>query len=260
MNEKYVSINGTKIRYLEAGNSEKTLVLLHGLGGSAERWMLVIPSLAKSYHVIVPDLIGYGKSDKPKVEYSMEFFTKFIFDLLDELKIKHCSMIGSSLGGQIVAECACTDNDFIKKIILVSPSGSMKSSTPVLDAYASAVLNPSFESVKSALSMMVGSDIKIPNEIIEDFISNMSQQDSKMSFKSTLTSIKNSSITEKLSRIRVPSLVIWGKNDKMIPVENASELEKTIRNCHVKIMEGCGHVPYEEKPEEFSKLVLDFLK
>ena len=76
--EKFLDIDGNKIRYLESGNSEKTLVLIHGLGASAERWDQVIPLFADEFRVIVPDLIGFGYSDKPLVDYTPEFFSEFL--------------------------------------------------------------------------------------------------------------------------------------------------------------------------------------
>ena len=76
VNENFLQIDGHKIRYLEAGNSKNTLVLIHGLGASAERWNKVIPLFANSFRVIVPDLIGFGYSDKPTVDYTPDFFSK----------------------------------------------------------------------------------------------------------------------------------------------------------------------------------------
>ena len=80
LEEKFVSIDGNKVRYLEAGNSNTFLVLIHGLGASAERWEFVIPLFEKYYRVIVPDLLGFGYSDKPFIEYTPDFFADFLAD------------------------------------------------------------------------------------------------------------------------------------------------------------------------------------
>ncbi|HJT10032.1 MAG TPA: alpha/beta hydrolase, partial [Candidatus Nitrosotalea sp.] len=108
MQENYVTINGNKIRYLEEGNSDNAIVLLHGLGGMAERWLTVFPFLSKKYHLIAPDLIGYGKSDKPQIDYTTELFRKTMLEFLETLSLQNVFMIGTSLGGEIVAECAST--------------------------------------------------------------------------------------------------------------------------------------------------------
>ena len=168
-------------------------------------------------------------------------------------------MMGNSLGGQIVAECAATQSPLIKKMVLVSPAGIMKKSTTVLDAYTTAALYPTHESVKMAYEMMMGQNKKVREESIVNFISSMSRPNAKMAFISTLLGMKNSPvITEKLSLIKIPSMLIWGSEDKLIPFEYSKQFIVSMKNCHFIEMKGCGHVPYDEEPEKFSKLVLEF--
>ncbi|TLX92171.1 MAG: alpha/beta hydrolase, partial [Thaumarchaeota archaeon] len=123
LKERFVSVAGYNTRYLDEGDSGEALVLIHGLGASAERWLRVIPHLRSKYRLIIPDLIGFGHSDKPSVDYTMDFLSNFVFRFLGALGIERTSLIGSSLGGQIVAECASTQSGVIDKIVLVSPSG-----------------------------------------------------------------------------------------------------------------------------------------
>ncbi|NHI03130.1 hypothetical protein DYY67_0251 [Candidatus Nitrosotalea sp. TS] len=220
----------------------------------------VVPFLSKKYRVIAVDLIGYGQSDKPQVDYTPEFFRDSILGLLETLSLEKVFMIGTSLGGEIVAECAATQNSTIKKIVMVAPAGIMKKSTPVLDAYTMAALYPNHESVKTAYQMMMGEKKEISSQSVENFISNMTRPNSKMAFLSTLLGMKNSPvITEKLKLIKIPALLIWGDADKMIPIEYSKEFASSIPDCNFVVMNGCGHTPYEEKPNEFSKIVLDFL-
>ena len=152
--EKFLQIDGNKIRYLESGDSKKTIVLIHGLGASAERWDQVIPLFADEYRVIVPDLIGFGYSDKPLVDYTTEFFSEFLEKFFVASDIKQPNLIGSSLGGQIIAEYASSHPQEIEKLVLVSPSGTMKKSTPALDAYIMAALYPNEQSAKNAFELM----------------------------------------------------------------------------------------------------------
>lgn len=260
MQERHVIVNGNKIRYIEEGDSKNTIVLLHGLGGMAERWLPVVPFLSKKHRVIALDLIGYGQSDKPQVDYTPEFFRDSVLGFLETLSLEKVFMIGTSLGGEIVAECAATQNPAIKKIVMVAPAGIMKKSTPVLDAYTMAALYPNHESVKTAYQMMMGEKKEISPQSVDNFISNMTRHNSKMVFLSTLLGMKNSPvITEKLKLIKIPTLLIWGDADRMIPIEYSKEFASSIPDCNFVIMNRCGHTPYEEKPSEFSKLVLDFL-
>ena len=260
MEEKHILVNGNKIRYLEEGNEKNLTVLLHGLGGTADRWIPIFPFLRKKFKIIAPDIVGYGKSDKPQVDYKLEFFTKFVFDFLEALSVGDVSMIGTSLGGQIVAECAAKQEPQIKKIVMVAPAGIMKKSTPVLDAYTTAALYPTHESVKVAYQMMMGQNKEVREELIQNFISCMTQPNAKMAFMSTLLGLRDAPIiTEKLHLIKIPALLIWGDEDKMIPFEYSKQFAAAIKNCEHATMKGLGHIPYEEDPKEFSRVVLDFL-
>jgi len=259
MEEKFVKIDGYKIRYLESGTSNRTLVLLHGLGASAERWEYVIPLLNKNHNVIALDLIGFGHSDKPSVDYTTEFFSKFLFDFLNHLGIEKTNIVGSSLGGQIAAECAASYKDTIGKLVLVSPSGMMKQSTPSLDAYIMAALYPTTENAKTAYALMTGSTQKDVSHIIDDFIKRMSLPNAKMAFMSTILGLKNSNVITKLLKISIPTLIIWGELDPVIPIKYADTFVSSIRDCRFYEMKGCGHTPYVEKPNKFSEIVLDFI-
>lgn len=258
--ERFTTVEGNKIRYLESGTSKDTLVLIHGLGASAERWNLVLPIFEKHFRVIVPDLIGFGLSDKPLVDYTPEFFSEFLEKFLSILRIERPTLIGSSLGGQVTAEFAARSDVSLEKLILVSPSGVMKQSTPALDAYIMAALYPTEESAKNAFEMMEASGHEIDPEIIKGFIQRMQLPNAKMAFMSTVLGLKNSSvITEKLRSINVPTLIVWGASDPVIPIYNADKFVSTIKDCRFYRMDNCGHTPYVQYPEDFAKIVLDFI-
>ena len=258
--ENFVQVDGHKIRYLESGNSKNILVLVHGLGASAERWNNVIPTFAKHYHVIVPDLIGFGYSDKPIVDYTPDFFSVFLGKFFDALDIKRPNVIGSSLGGQIVAEYASTNPHDIEKLILVSPAGAMKQSTPALDAYIMAALYPNPQSAKNAFELMESSGNQVDDVIVQGFIERMQLPNAKLAFMSTVLGLKNSEIiTPKLHMITCPTLLIWGSKDPVIPIQHAEYFTSYIVDCRFHIMDGCGHTPYVQEPETFSSIVLKFL-
>ncbi len=257
--ENFVEVEGNKIRYLETGRSKSTLILVHGLGASAERWINAIPYLEKDHHLIVPDLIGFGLSDKPVVDYTTDFFSDFLKKFLDSVGIKNPNIIGSSLGGQVTAEYA-SKNKNIKKLILVSPSGVMKKSTPALDAYIMAALYPNEANAKNAFEMMEGSGLEVDPSIVESFIERMKLPNAKMAFMSTILGLKNAElITNKLQFINVPTLIIWGSADPVIPINHADGFVSSIKDCRFYRMDNCGHTPYVQDPKGFSKIVLDFL-
>ena len=259
--EKFVIIDESKIRYLESGDSDDVLVLVHGLGASAERWSNVIPIFENHFKVIVPDLIGFGYSDKPLVDYTPDFFSDFLEKFFKSVNLKKPNLIGSSLGGQIVIEYASKNPNNINKLVLVSPAGVMKQSTPALDAYIMAALYPNEESAKNAFEMMEGSGEEIDPQIISGFIERMQMPNAKMAFMSTILGLKNSEvITNKLQFINSPTLIIWGSNDPVIPINHADDFVSQIKDCRFYRMDNCGHTPYVQDPKHFASVVLDFLQ
>ena len=261
MIKNFVQVGAHKIQYLESGTkSKRALVLIHGLGASAERWEHVIPDLSKRYRVIAPDLPGFGHSDKPSLEYTPQFFAKFLHEFLDTVGVNSCTMIGSSLGGQVVAEYAITYKTKLEKIILVSPAGVMKQPTESLREYITAALYPNHDTAYNAFKRMAGNDEKVPHHVIDDFVKRMSLPNAKMAFASTLLGLKNADvISQRLHDVSVPSLVIWGENDNVIPIKYASDFVSSLRDCKYIKMENCGHTPYTEDPRRFVDNVVGFI-
>lgn len=259
--EKFVTLGKYRIRYLEAGKGPRTILLLHGLGGSADRWRQTIPYLSKDHRIIAPDIIGFGHSDKPVVKYTVDFFNDFLSSFLQSLDINQLVMIGSSLGGQITAEFAIEKKKPVEKMILVSPSGINNHSTPALDAYIQAVLHPSIEDTKRAFQMMAGSNKNIDSDTINGFIEHMDLPNAKMSFMSALMELRKTELTPaKLAKISIPTMVIWGSQDQVIPIRNAELFVSSIRGCHYLEIKRCGHTPYVEEPLKFAKAVIRFLE
>ncbi len=259
--EKFLEIDGNNIRYLESGNSKNTLVLVHGLGASAERWSSIIPLLTDHFRVIVPDLIGFGYSDKPLADYTPEFFSDFLEKFFVASDIEHSNLIGSSLGGQVSVEFTASHPKMVEKLILVSPSGIMKKSTPALDAYIMAAMYPNQLNAQNAFEMMEGSGNRANPEIVNGFIERMRLPNAKLAFMSTILGLKNSEvITQKLQSLVTQTLIIWGSDDPVIPIQHADEFVASIKDCRFYRMDGCGHTPYVQDPDAFSSLVLSFLQ
>jgi len=258
--DKFLEIDGHRIRYLESGSSKNTLVLLHGLGASAERWSHVAPLFEGRFRVIVPDLIGFGYSDKPTADYTPDFFTDFLEKFFTASKIDKPSIVGSSLGGLLSAEYAASHSAEIEKLVLVSPAGIMKKSTPALDAYIMAALYPNEVSAKHAFELMEGSGKSIEENIVSGFVERMQLPNAKLAFMSTVLGLKNSdSIASKLQSVLTPTLIIWGANDPVIPIEYADDFVSAIPDCKFYKMDGCGHTPYVQEPQIFASKVLEFL-
>jgi 2-hydroxy-6-oxonona-2,4-dienedioate hydrolase len=250
------------IRYLEDGPPDgKILILLHGLGASAERWSRVIPTLSRDYRVIAPDILGFGYSDKPAVEYTMDFFVDFFRSFLDNLSISKASIIGSSLGGYIASEFAIRFNHMVEKLVLVSPAGMMRRSNPTLDRYIMAALYPEYQRVYEAFSEMVYDSNAVNQETVMDFMNRMSLPNAKYALMSTLLGIRYApDLHGRLSNITAPTLLVWGENDTTIPLAEYSIQYNGIPNMEeIVVIKNCRHIPHIEKPPTFNRIVLRFL-
>lgn len=259
MQDRRVSVGDNSIRYLDAGSGSAVL-LLHGLGGYADKWRGVIGRLSDSHRVIAPDMIGYGLSDKPVADYTPGFFVEFLKRFIEATGLERPHIVGASLGGQIAAIFAALHQERLSRLVLVSPAGIMKISTPALDAYIMAALYPRPGSVGHALRLMEGSG-RDPNwTLISSFMANMRRPNAKMAFMSSLLCFKNAEdLTPYLGSIRVPTMLLWGYDDPIIPISYAAQFAAAIPDCRFVGLENCGHTPYVQDPERFAGLVAGFL-
>jgi len=259
-------VNNYAIRYLDYGvinpiksDAKEVLLLLHGIGASAERWLRVVPLLNRNFRIIIPDIVGFGYSDKPTVEYTMNYFVEFLRDFLKSIRIQRIHIIGSSFGGLLAAEFAMEFASIVKKMILVSPAGTMQTSTKTLDEYILAALYPTMENARRAFSDMAYDPKVVTDDIVKDFVNRMKLPNSKYAFMSTLLGIRNTQDLEnRLTKIILPTLLIWGREDKMIPSVHAEDYLR-IRNSKLIMIPNSGHTPYTETPSLFAKIALDFL-
>ncbi len=258
-------INDFRIRYLECANGEnisdnsQVLLLLHGIGASAERWLPVVPGLSRFFRVIIPDIIGFGYSDKPTVEYTLNFFIEFLEGFLDRLNIKNFSMVGSSFGGWMAMEFAMRFSTRIDKLVLAAPAGLIQFSTHVLDEYIMAALYPTRENALKAFMDMAFDPRVVTEDTVTDFANRMRLPNAKYAFMSTLLGIRDSqTLNERLPNILMPTLFVWGKDDNMIPMQCLKDYTQ-VPKAELVVINDCGHTPFVEKPKEFNKAVLKFL-
>ena len=260
-----VDVNGYNIRFLHYTNkniprNKTTIVLLHGIGASADRWSYICPALSKYYQLIIPDIVGFGYSDKPTVEYTMDFFVRFFENFLTKLGVERLSIIGSSFGGFLATEFTMGNSEKVDKLILAAPAGAMRISTRTLDQYIMAALYPTYENTKRAFRDMAHEPNTVPEDTIRDFMNRMRLPNAKYAFMSTLLAMRDSQgLSGRLSKINVPTLLIWGEYDRMIPLAYSKEYTE-IPNSKLVLIDNCGHTPFVEKPLEFNDTVLKFLR
>jgi len=264
--EKSATVFGAKIRYLEAGDAAKpTVILLHGLGGSAENWQSNplasnIIALAAQFHVIAPDQIGFGKSDKPLLKYRVGTYVDFLDKFMSELKIEKASLVGNSMGGWVAGLMAIKYPNRVEKIVLADAAGIIPANVNSDEIYQ--LNNSTRDEIRANLKRIFANPLFQNNEaLVDQFMTARIAANDGYTINSLIESIKRKEdfLNDRLAEIKKPTLIIWGKQDGLLPVADAATFNKGIAGSQVVIFENCGHAPQFEKAAEFNKAVLDFL-
>jgi len=254
----FITVFGAKVHYVDAGTGSP-VILLHGLADDIGVWESVMPALAAKHRVIALDQIGFGRSDKPLLDYRVATFVDFLDRFLDELKIDHASLVGNSLGGWIAADFALAHPERIDRLVLCDAAG-----------YAALGKNMNARTL-SALRLASRDDIRYLGPLT--FHDKRFYEDVDLAFKQRVTAgdgytinqvldsmMRNEDVLDgRLGAIHKPTLIVWGRDDKLIPLSFAERFHKEIANSQLRIIDNCGHMPHVECPDEFTRIVLEFL-
>jgi 2-hydroxy-6-oxonona-2,4-dienedioate hydrolase len=283
MQERFLNLQHNKhelkIRYLESDNSDadnrQHLLFIHGLGSSADRWLDIPDALSLYFHTVAIDLPGFGGSDKPSdMNYTIEAFSDIVRGFIDKIKIteenrgnniaRTTTLVGHSLGGYVASRIAATDNsNFLNKLVLVDSSGNLEKPTPLLDEYLDAAMNPSKEKVRKVFEQMVANPLLVSDVLVHGFIDRINRPGSKYAFESSLRNSANTQIGIKnLNRISekgIPTLILWGMHDKVIPTQHSQIFKEAIKDSTVTMIPNTGHAPFTEKPALVCEYLHNFL-
>ena len=259
--EKTVTVFGAKISYVEAGDPAKpTVILLHGLGGNSSNWAFNIPALSQKYHVIAPDQIGFGKSDRPLIKYRVATYVDFLDKFMSELKIDRATLVGNSLGGWVAALTAIKYPNRVERLVLADAAGLKPSDVDLGQVYS---LNYSTRDEVRQLVKLVfynqalfDSDAAIDQSMMVRIAAN-----DGYTINSLIESIKRNEdfLNGRLGDIKKPTLIIWGKQDGLIKPSDGEQFKREISGSELIMFDQCGHVPMVEKAADFNKAVLAFL-
>jgi 2-hydroxy-6-oxonona-2,4-dienedioate hydrolase len=265
LNFKFVKVDDLNIRYIDLGSTDRRAVLLiHGLGGAIESWRNNMANLVKKekLRVIALDLPGFGFSDKPRISYTVKFYSDIVAGFAKALCIEPLAVAGSSLGGHVACELAIMHPHIVSKLILISPPGALPKSfkgTSALRRYLKVLKANSIGDVKKALYEV---DHKAVEEEYAKVVYNrLAMPGAKDAFLSALNGSSKAPRLDKkrLSKIKVPTLVLWGKEDIMIPARYVEPFAK-MKNSRVVLLENCGHRVHADKPTVFNRMVADFVR
>jgi len=272
--DQYMKVNGINTRFWSMGEAGTSVILIHGIGGYVEMWENNIESLSQKHRVYALDLPGFGRSDKPNIPYSFPFISKFVLDFMEALEIERASLIGNSMGGGISLQVAIQFPDKVDKLVLVNSAGLGKELT-IMFRLASLPLigwllsRPSRKGVRKILHECVYDKSLITDDFAERGYQIAALPGAHKAFLIALrSSVTLGGLTEevlnifldKLHTIQAPTLVIWGRQDRILPVSHAHVAEEKIPHSEIHIFDRCGHLPQIEHPEEFNTLVLNFLQ
>jgi pimeloyl-ACP methyl ester carboxylesterase len=269
---RYVSVNGINTRYWQMGNSGSKLILLHGGNGSIEFWLYNIATLAKHHQVYAFDMVGSGMSDFPDGAYSLTYQAEFLAGFMTALGIDTATLIGNSMGGGVSLEFTRLYPNRVDRLVLVDSMGlgkeiSMGIRLITLPAIVS-LLRPGRWMIPAMLKSNFYNSRQLPPEWIEFrypifAISGRNAVILRLGQSNfTLGGVRSEvyqPILNSLAQINQPTLIIWGENDRIIPVKHAYVAAAGLPNHQLVIFPNCGHHPYLEYIDKFNRLVLDFL-
>lgn len=271
-----LSIHDQRITYRTAG-SGPVLLLIHGMAGSATTWRQVMPGLAQRFTVVAPDLLGHGRSDKPQADYSLGAFASTLRDLLVVLGHERATVVGQSLGGGVAMQFSYQYPERTERLVLVGSGGlgrevnpllrllSRPGSEAVLRLGCAAPVRGAIESIGSAAARVGFRPAPVVAELWRSYTS-LGDGPTRQAFLRTLRAVvdRGGQAVSASNRLHlaaeVPTLIVWGDVDPIIPVAHAHAAHASIPSSRLEIFEGVGHYPHCESPERFVEVLSDFIE
>ena len=272
---QHVSIHGHDMAYQMEG-SGPPLLLLHGIAGSSRTWRDVTPELTDRFTVIAPDLMGHGQSEKPIGDYSLGAFASGIRDLLEVLSIDRTTVVGQSFGGGVAMQLAYQHPERCERLVLVDSGGLGREVSWMLrfmtlpgSEYAMPVIFPGFvRDWGDGLFRWIndrGIRLGRIGEMWSAYAS-LAESENRQAFARTIRSVIDpggqtvSAMDRLYLATLMPTLIIWGDRDDIIPVSHAYAAHQAIPGSRLTIIAGAGHFPQIEAPEEFVDALVDFIE
>ncbi len=251
--------------YHDEGSGEP-IIFIHGSGPGVSayaNWRLCIPELAKKFRVIAPDMVGFGYSDRPEgITYSMDVWVQQIVDLMDALELKKVHLVGNSFGGALALALVIKYPEKFDRVVLMGAVGVQFDLTYGLDKAWG--YTPSFENMKELLDIFAYS-----RELVTDDLARMRYEASirpgfQESFSSMFPAPRQNGVDlmesdeNDIKKIDKDVLIIHGREDKVIPLQNSIRLNQLILKSQLHVFGQCGHWTQIEHKDRFNKLLVDF--
>lgn len=271
---QYATVGGVRTHYIECGRGP-TIVLLHGLSACFWNWWRNIPALAEHFHVVAFDLKGCGNSAKARGPYTTTACTEHLIGLLDQLEIKQAALVGHSMGSRIAINTALTHPARVQSLVLTSPScypqtGGRAISFLVLPGIGELYTQWLFTGrpehlVRRALTLCTHPNAEITDEdVYWNMVSGVEQKrrlaHSYLRYGRQMQFHKPWSVSQRCNEIGVPTLIISGDSDRLVPADHATRLAQTIPGAKLELWQNTGHLPHTEHAERFNQTAIAFLR
>ena len=261
-----IDAGGIETSYLEAGSGE-TVLMLHGSGpgvSALANWQRNIPTLAQRFHVLAPDIVGFGTTDRPdEIAYSLRTWTDHIWAFMDAHGIEKARVVGNSLGGRIALQMATDQPDRITKMVLMGTPGV--GMTPSEGLAALRAYEPSHDAMRELLrNYFAVNPARITDELVairyEASIADGAYEAYRAMFFDPRHAGTELGITESEVRaIATPTLLIHGREDRVVPLQVSVTMLGLLPNADLHVFSACGHWTQIERADEFSAVVSDYL-
>lgn len=271
--DQYIEIGNIRTRYWVMGDGVPPVILLHGIGGCVENWADNIPALAQGRRIYALDIVGFGRTDKPQVRFTVPFVTEFVHEFIIAQQIDRAVLVGESMGGGIALYLALQYPRLVEKLVLADSAGLGREVTIYLRLFSLPVVGeiltrPSRKGSARTWALLLHDQSLITDQRIEKSYQLASLPGAQRCFLSVLRTMINiwgakseayRPILDHLGEIEMPTLVLWGAQDQFLPVALSHRAMERLPNARLHIFDPCGHVPNIECPQAFNALVTDFL-
>jgi pimeloyl-ACP methyl ester carboxylesterase len=261
-----ITVDGTTLRYIDEGRGT-AVVLLHGLGASMYAWRNnIAPVVAAGYRVIAFDNRGFGFSDKPATGYDNASYARLTLALLDSLHLPDAVLIGHSMGGAIAAEVAIAHPERVRGLVLIASAG-LGAREPLLFRVGRwPLVGPALLAFRGRgfterfLEATYADPRKVSDADVDQYYAPVAEPGYGRALRAVLRQFRFDALAGRLDRIAVPTLVLWGEADRLIPITLGRALAAGIPRAAFLSVPGAGHSVQEEAPDEVNRLVIRFLK
>jgi pimeloyl-ACP methyl ester carboxylesterase len=272
--QRWVSVAGTPINTIDMGEGP-AIVFVHGLSGSWPNWLEQLPVFAHDHRVIAMDLPGFGHSPMPREKITISAYARMLDELLEKLEVSAATVVGNSMGGFVSTELAIAFPQRVERLVLVSAAGIstyrhrdveriepyLRRLAPMVAVYTgwTAARSDWIVRRRGLRNMTLGLVARHPGRLPAALAAEQLRGAGKPGFMQALQANIDYPIKERLPQIACPTLIVWGAEDKVIPVADASVFEELIPNSRKVIFEDTGHVAMLERPASFNELLGEFI-